>query len=628
MQDTPNILNATLPLKQDAESQAKLKEFAAEFATKWQPQVWDVLLASQMVHYARFTVIDNKYLQILTEYDTDFITYSKFFAKYLGDFFRTVFGLVDGGPASAAAPDLVTIFEFIKSKDLSNVGGRAFAAYGPRTVKEVQQKFGISVKDVQAKLGVELTPVPRGGHVAAPGSSAQESAMTTPLVSIDPENVQGIVAHPYTHPVCRHLLFTFGSAAERGLPPCSSTGDVGRRLDDGRARAGAERGPVLLRPESYRGRRRCGPGAIPDNVPGRSESGAAARQPRRRLVERGGRGRTALPGQPARSRCAGRDELTGACSPPRRTAAPNTASSAPTARPLTVNSCNRPAAFTSATSMVSVAQRSPGKTRPRIPTSISAISCSATQPTPSTRGRATWDTRTESRGGGMACDGSYAAFRVMYQDVAGFNGFLADNARRLAGPLRLNEAEAEEWLAAKMLGRWRDGRPLVLAPTRDAPPVRPEDDFRYAGDPDGRRCPFSAHIRIVNPRPARRSGARAGAALLRRGMPYGKELEGTADDGVDRGLIGLFLCSSLGDQFEKLMDWINRNDFSGVFTDLRAQDPLLGNRDLPLASTDFLIPTSGGLLTATGLKTFVRTRGTAYFLFPGIQALRQLSAAP
>lgn len=148
MQDTPNILNATLPLKQDPESQAKLKAFAAEFETKWLPKVWDVLKKSQMVHYARFVVIDNKYMQILTEFDTDFLTYSKFFAKNLSDFFQAVFALVDGGPPPATAGgerDLATIFQFIKDKDLPCVGGKAFSAYGPRTVAEIQQKFGITI---------------------------------------------------------------------------------------------------------------------------------------------------------------------------------------------------------------------------------------------------------------------------------------------------------------------------------------------------------------------------------------------------------------------------------------------------------------------------------------------------
>ena len=81
----------------------------------------------------------------------------------------------------------------------------------------------------------------------------------------------------------------------------------------------------------------------------------------------------------------------------------------------------------------------------------------------------------------------------------------------------------------------------------------------------------------------------------------------------------------LRDQFEKLMDWINRTDFSNVFTDLRGQDALLGNRDVELASTAFEIPRAGKEpLKVTGLKTFVQTRGTVYVLFPSMQALRQL----
>ncbi len=159
--------------------------------------------------------------------------------------------------------------------------------------------------------------------------------------------------------------------------------------------------------------------------------------------------------------------------------------------------------------------------------------------------------------------------------------------------------------------------------------MKPEDPFGYAADPRGERCPFSAHVRVVNPRdqPVKETHAPV-PRVLRRGMPYGPELKGEVDDGVDRGLIGLFLCSDLTGQFAKLLDWINRNDFSNFFTDLRAQDPLLGNRELPLASTDFLIPWAGGTLKATGLTTFVRTRGTAYFLFPSLRSLRRLASVP
>ncbi len=145
---TPFILNATLPLKQDSASQKKLAEFAAEFETKWLPEVWGVLKRSQMVHYARFVVIDNKYLQILTEYDTDFLTYSAFFAKNLPVFFRTVFSLVEGAPAPAPGTevDLAIVFKFIHDHaDLPCLGGQAFSAYGPLTVEEIQQKFEITI---------------------------------------------------------------------------------------------------------------------------------------------------------------------------------------------------------------------------------------------------------------------------------------------------------------------------------------------------------------------------------------------------------------------------------------------------------------------------------------------------
>jgi deferrochelatase/peroxidase EfeB len=225
----------------------------------------------------------------------------------------------------------------------------------------------------------------------------------------------------------------------------------------------------------------------------------------------------------------------------------------------------------------------------------------------------------------FARDGCYGAFRLMYQDVAAFNRFVADNARRLAPGLGMTEPAAAVWLKEKMLGRKMSGGPL--APRADGTPFGDTDDFDYANDKAGVHCPFSAHVRVVNPRdqviipphPA------PPPRVLRRGMPYGPELDGTVDDGKDRGLIGLFLCSSLTFQFQVLMDWINLNDFSAVFTNIRSQDPLLGNRDLPLALKEFVIPTATGRVAATGLPTFVRARGTTYVLFPSLEALRRMA---
>ncbi|MEX5669215.1 hypothetical protein ABFV57_30570, partial [Pseudomonas neuropathica] len=61
--------------------------------------------------------------------------------------------------------------------------------------------------------------------------------------------------------------------------------------------------------------------------------------------------------------------------------------------------------------------------------------------------------------------------------------------------------DAEELLAAKLMGRWRDGTPLVSSPTAPNTALSKSDNFGYAlDDPDGLKCPFSAHIRVTNPR--------------------------------------------------------------------------------------------------------------------------------
>jgi hypothetical protein len=143
---TPNMLNATLPLKQDAESQKKLQQLKADFKKEWVPKVWEVLRDSNMVHYARFTAIDDKYLQILTEFDGNFIAYSKFFAAKLPEFFRAVFSLVEGGAAHApgSEADLSQIFDFIDKKNIKSLGEVAFSAIGPIQVSDVKRKLEIT----------------------------------------------------------------------------------------------------------------------------------------------------------------------------------------------------------------------------------------------------------------------------------------------------------------------------------------------------------------------------------------------------------------------------------------------------------------------------------------------------
>src|SRR5215470_5248476 len=60
----------------------------------------------------------------------------------------------------------------------------------------------------------------------------------------------------------------------------------------------------------------------------------------------------------------------------------------------------------------------------------------------------------------LSRNGSYLAYLRMEEHVAAFREFL-----RQQGPTR----EDQELFAAKLMGRWRSGAPLVLAPQRDDP---------------------------------------------------------------------------------------------------------------------------------------------------------------
>jgi deferrochelatase/peroxidase EfeB len=237
-------------------------------------------------------------------------------------------------------------------------------------------------------------------------------------------------------------------------------------------------------------------------------------------------------------------------------------------------------------------------------------------------GHATDEYRSQPRDGPAAefvRDSFYGVFRWLYQDVAAFNRYLRDN-----GP-SLSADDGEELLAAKMMGRWRDGTPLMLA---DAPNAALTDanDFVYAGDPHGLRCPFSAHIRVVNPRDDRLDPVVGTTPrVIRRGMPYGPELTGTTDDGRDRGLIGVFLCADITQQIYKLTGWINRNDFRPRdANDPNAQDAIAGNRSSPGAGVDFVVPTDDGNKTLPSLADFVRTKGTAFLLYPSDSTLGRI----
>jgi deferrochelatase/peroxidase EfeB len=228
----------------------------------------------------------------------------------------------------------------------------------------------------------------------------------------------------------------------------------------------------------------------------------------------------------------------------------------------------------------------------------------------------------------FAKDGCYNAFRVLHQDVGAFEQFLTDTAPTVIAAIGGSEHDAKEWLAAKMVGRWRNGSPLVLSPHAHDDATADKTDFLYSLDRNGLSCPLSAHTRVSNPRDDLIYPADAPVPrLIRRGMPYGAPP--TLPDCCDeRGLIGLFLCGALAGQFEKLYSWMNVNDFNSVFSPgFDTQDALLANRSLPsVADPSFTIPISkDASIRIPSLPQFIVTRGTAYCLLPSMTTLRRVA---
>ena len=215
-------------------------------------------------------------------------------------------------------------------------------------------------------------------------------------------------------------------------------------------------------------------------------------------------------------------------------------------------------------------------------------------------------------------NGSYVVFRKLYQRVAEFRRYLRDNA---ANP------EEEELLAAKMMGRWRSGAPLALAPTADDPalgadPTRNNAFLYREDDPIGYTTPLGSHGRRTNPRDSAVSGVPRIHRMIRRGTAYGPPLaDGVLeDDGVDRGLMFAFVGADLVRQFEFVQkEWINKSDFFGG-TDER--DPVVGNN----RDATFNIPKRPLRRQLKGINSFVITRGGEYAFMPSLSALRWLAS--
>ena len=221
-------------------------------------------------------------------------------------------------------------------------------------------------------------------------------------------------------------------------------------------------------------------------------------------------------------------------------------------------------------------------------------------------------------------NGSYLVLRTLRQDVDAFHAFTDTSSRDAAGQ---SDPARRALLAAKIVGRWPSGAPLVLAPAQDDPSLANSNDFSYhAVDPRGLACPLGSHVRRTNPRDSLEPAPGTDASmainrrhrLLRRGRGFG-----SPTSGEECGVQFICLSANLARQYEFVQHtWVNNPVFNGLEDET---DPLVGRRSSKRSY--FTTPARPVRRRYSELPQFVHVRGGAYFFLPGIRALRFLASA-
>ncbi len=262
----------------------------------------------------------------------------------------------------------------------------------------------------------------------------------------------------------------------------------------------------------------------------------------------------------------------------------------------------------------------------------------------------------------LSYNGTFMVFRKLHENVGSFNQYLKDKAK--------DYPEGEEGLAAKFVGRWRNGAPVTSFPTessaaafndkfakvkqtiRTASSAQERETaqaqylklrtelvgFNFDDDIEGARCPVAAHTRRANPRGSLEFGKTdafntPGALvnrrrILRRGLPYGQVEDGTKNSG-NHGIIFMAINANIKRQFEFVQQqWIN---YGNDFKQANDKDPILGNHgvDEKNVGTGRMVIESDpkgkkAPHFCSNIPRFVETRGGDYFFIPSLTALRMI----
>ncbi|GGA95980.1 peroxidase [Mucilaginibacter rubeus] len=260
--------------------------------------------------------------------------------------------------------------------------------------------------------------------------------------------------------------------------------------------------------------------------------------------------------------------------------------------------------------------------------------------------------------------GSYLVFRKLNQNVLAFKDAEGDNREALPSTKpdtallpRVKDSSGNDNIelpGAMIVGRFENGTPVTmrsnefqndLPPTANLNPHRPTNDFDYSDDIGelALKCPYHAHIRLMNPRngdPKADPSDLRTHRITRRGMPYDDNFDNEnvripdehilsiTDDmlkkqkGINVGL--LFMCyqNDIANAFEILQGFWAQGDIAPN-ADLKGIDSIISQ-----ASQDSrVLPEQWGVqgkVNPVKFDHFVTMKGGEYFFTPSKNFLMNL----